>query len=75
MKLKPLIWLRAQFARPAIRIPPWLHISDEFIQAACMIGGFLMAMRGLHMWHPPLMWFLGGLALLWFGWPSRRGRS
>lgn len=72
--LLPFLWLRAQFPRPAIRIPPWMRkvrISDSFIQTACMLGGFLMALRGLYLWHPPLMWFAGGVFLLWFGWPRK----
>jgi hypothetical protein len=71
------VWLKANFPRPAIRIPPWLRkirISDRLIKTACMLGGFCMVLRGLYLWHPPLMWFLGGLALLWFGWPSDRRR-
>jgi hypothetical protein len=67
------VWLKANFPRHVIRIPPWLlrlHITDEKIKTACMIGGFLMALRGLYIWHPPLMWLLGGLALLWYGWPA-----
>ncbi len=72
---KVLLYLRAQFTRPAIRVPPWLHISDEFIMAALVLGGFSMVLRGLWLWHPPLMWFLGGLALLWYGWPGGRRRD
>jgi len=41
------------------------------IKTACMLGGFCMALRGFYLWCPIAMWILGGLALLWFGWPGR----
>jgi len=74
--LFPLAWLRSQFPRPAIRIPPWirtLKISDDLTQTACIIGGFVMAFHGLKMACPWLAWFAGGIFLMWFGWPSRKG--
>jgi hypothetical protein len=48
---------------PRIRLPS-VKIAATSIQELAMLAGFLMLLRGLWMWWPPLMWMLGGLWLM-----------
>jgi len=48
-------------------------ITPEFVKETCILVGFAMVLRGLWLIYPPAMWIIGGMALIWFGMPGKKG--
>lgn len=46
--------------------------TSELIKEAALVLGFLALMRGLWIIHPAAMWIIGGVILLWFGFPGKK---
>lgn len=71
-------WLKANFPRPAtFKLPARMRrirITDEAIRTACILGGFAAFCWGLWDIAPWLAKIIGGLCLVWFGWPTGRDR-
>lgn len=73
----PRAWFRVNFPRPAIRVPPWIRrirITDGVIRTVCIVGGFAAFCWGLWDIAPWLAKIIGGLCLIWFGWPAGRDK-
>jgi hypothetical protein len=36
-----------------------------------LTAGLIMALRGLYLIYPPAMWIIGGIFIIYLGWPQR----
>ena len=57
---------------PKIRLPSGRK-TEEIIQEAAIVGGFLMFGHGLYQIYPPLMWIICGICLIIVGYPRKEG--
>jgi hypothetical protein len=48
-------------------------ITPENVKETCLLVGFFMLLRGLWLIWPPIMWIIGGILLMWFGLPGKKG--
>lgn len=59
---------------PRIRWPTG-HQIDDWIREACLLAGFGVLVWGIHLIYHPAAWIIGGILLLYAGWPAGKRRG
>ena len=49
-----------------------LKITEDSVKEVALVIGFISTLRGLYLLSPFLMWLIGGIILLGFGFPGKK---
>lgn len=53
---------------------PKIKINENIVKEIAIVTGFTSVIRGLWLIHPAAALIIGGITLLWFGFPGKEAK-